>query len=694
MAIRIGTDIGGTFTDLVLCDEGGSMRVYKSPTTPHRYSEGILGALSVACELVGREMSQVLEASSTSHAGSFVHGSTITTNAVLQGRVGKVGLICTRGHRDVLTIRHGGEKRNPYNLREEYLPPYVPRYLTLEVTERVDAEGEIVVPLVEDDVRRAVRRFKEYKVDAIAVCLLWGIMNPTHEHRIGQIIEEEWPGVPYVLAADLNPCLREAWRTSSACIDASLLPIVGGYMKDLDDSLRAAGYEGELSMLTSTGGIMTVEECLAKPIYTIDCGPAMAPVAGKVFGRLERDSGDVLVMDMGGTSFDISSVIHGEIAVTRVAKINGYDLGVAKVDSRSIGAGGGSIAWVDAGGMCHVGPQSAQAVPGPACYGKGGVEPTVTDANLVLGFLDPDFYLGGRMKLYPQLAEQAIMEKVGTPLGLSLQDAAFTIYCGVNINMVGAIEELTVWQGIDPRDYLFVGGGAAAGLHVISICKELGTREALIPKTAGGLSAVGGIFGDLVGEYAAGYLTASDEFRFEEVNAKLRDLEAKAGAFFDRNDVPQDRRRMEFYCEARYPYQIWELPVLLRGTRIENEADLAQLVEDFHEVHQRVFAVREDTFIECIHWRVRAIGVTDKPSLAAMPVEGKDPSSALMGVRSIYLGPEVGLVDAAAYSGERLRPGNIVPAPALVQETTTTLLVPPGSQVTVTKYGNYLAELG
>ncbi|MDZ4384744.1 MAG: hydantoinase/oxoprolinase family protein, partial [Nitrospirota bacterium] len=298
MSLRLSTDIGGTFTDLVICDEQGILQVYKSPTTPHRYSEGIMDAIEVAAEHLGKAVAAVLGECSTFVGGSLVHGSTITTNAVLQGRVAKVGLICTRGHRDILTIRHGGEKHNPYNLREEYRAPYVPRYLTLEVTERVNSEGEIIVPLDEEEVRRAVRQLKKYNVEVIAVSLLWDIMNPLHEHRIGEIIKEEWPGVPYVLAADLNPCLREVWRTSSACIDASLIPIVGDYVKDLDATLRERGYQGELSMLTSTGGIISVAESLAKPIYSIDCGPAMAPVAGKFFGKLERDSDHVLIMDM------------------------------------------------------------------------------------------------------------------------------------------------------------------------------------------------------------------------------------------------------------------------------------------------------------------------------------------------------------------------------------------------------------
>lgn len=693
MALRMSIDVGGTFTDLVVADEAGAISIYKAPTTPHRFTEGVLASIEVAAEDRGQSVADVLKACSTSIGGSLIHGSTITTNAVLEGKVAKVGLIVTRGHRDILTIRHAGEKRNPYNWKEDYLPPYVPRYLTMEVTERVNSEGEIVVSLDEDDVRRAVRQLKKYNVAAIAVCLIWDIMNPTHEYRVGEIIKEEWSEIPYVLAVDLNPCLREVWRASSVCIDASLMPIVSNYFTDLDTSLRRKGYGGDISMLTSTGGILTVEESLAKPIYSIDCGPAMAPVTGRMLGKLERDTGYVLTIDMGGTSFEVSSVIGGDIMISRQAKVSGYDLGISKIDSRSIGAGGGSIAWLDPGGLCRVGPQSTGAFPGPACYGKGGKEPTVTDANIVLGLLDPDYFLGGRMKLYPELAEEAIMERIGRPLNLSVKDAAYTIWTSINTNMVAAIEELTIWQGVDPREYLFVAGGGAAGLHVVPICKELGTMEALLPKVAGGLSAVGGLFADMVGEYSAGYFTESNQFNYKEVNARLEELERQGTAFLDRTRIPQEKRRLEFYCEARYPYQIWELPVLLRVSRFNSEEEVAQLVEDFHNVHERVFAIKEDTYIETIHWRVRAIGEVTKPKLTEMPLASKDPSPALVGKRRVYLGPEVGQAEASIYLGEKLRPGNEILPPSIIEEPTTTLAVLPGSVVTITKYGNYLIKM-
>jgi len=693
MSIRISIDVGGTFTDLVVCDEQGRLKVYKSPTTPGKFHEGVMNAIDVAAEARGETVSNLLEKCSTFVGGSLVHGSTISTNAVLTGKVAKTGFITTRGFKDILTLRSGFEKHNPYNWREEFQPPYIPRYLTMEVTERVSAEGEIVVPLNEDDVRKAVEQLKEYNVEAIAVCLLWDIMNSTHANRIGEIIEEEWPEVSYVLAVDLNPCLREVWRASSACIDASLTPVMHTYFTELVKGLEERGYRGNLSMLTSTGGIITVDEALAKPIYSIDCGPAMAPVAGRAFAALEGKKSDILVIDMGGTSFDVSSVIGGKFATTREAKISGeYDLGIAKVDSRSVGAGGGSIAWIDPGGMVHVGPDSAAADPGPACYGKGGEEPTVTDANLILGYLDPDYYLGGKMNLYPQLAEKAIMDKIGKPLNLSLQEAAYTIFSTINVNMVTAIEQLTIWQGIDPREFLFASGGAAAGLHVIPICKQLGAKEAIMPSTAGGLSAVGGMFGDLIGEYSSGLFLESYRWDEKAVNSRLEMLEKKGIEFLERCNVPKEKRELEFFVEARYPYQIWELPVRLRNRRIIGDKQVEELVNDFHDEHERVFSVKEDTFIECTNWRVRAIGKVDPPVIEEIGIEGNE-SGASHGSRRIFIDPDIGEVEATVYHGDELKPGNIISPTSIIYEDTTTLVVFPGSKVTVSRFGNYLIQM-
>ena len=387
-------------------------------------------------------------------------------------------------------------------------------------------------------------------------------------------------------------------------------------------------------MLTSTGGVMSTEELVEKPIYSIDCGPSLAPTAGLWLGRSELGKPDVITADMGGTSFDISCVSDGVIAVSRDVWVGDCILGVSKVDIKSIGAGGGSIAWVDSGGLLHVGPESAGAVPGPACYGRGGSRPTVTDANLVLGYVDPDFFLGGAMALRPELAEAAIGKEVAGPLGLPLEQAAFSIWSTGNVDMVSAIEDITVWQGIDPREYLFVSGGGAAGLHIIPMVQELGAREILIPRAAGVISAMGGVFADITAEFSSSRFTESDRFDFESVEEDMAELEARALAFLEGAGVPPESRRVEFYVEARYRSQVWELSVPIRGNRIDSNEDLARLVDGFHQAHERTFGIKEPGRpIECVYWRAKAIGLLAKPRIRAVPSGGRDPSEAQRGTR-------------------------------------------------------------
>jgi len=693
MSFQVCTDIGGTFTDLAIIDEEGKIGVFKTPTTPLNYIEGVLNTLKLVSEYYKIPVKKVLEKCSSANGGIFSHGSTLSTNAIIEGKTAKTGLICTRGFRDILTIREGG-KEDPYNWDVDYPPPYVPRYLTLPVTERVNSEGGVEIPLNEEEVRQAIRQFKKWNVQAIAVCLLWCITNPAHELRIGEIVKEEWPEIPYTLSHQLNPVIREYRRTSSAVINASLGPLISKYVFDLDGSLKKEGYLGELSLLTSTGGVMSVKELREKPIYSVDCGPAMAPVAGKAFAARELGKDNVITIDMGGTSFDVSCVTQGEISISREAKIDSHILGINKVDSRSIGAGGGSIAWVDSGGLLRVGPRSAGAVPGPACYGRSGKDATVTDANVVLGYIDPHYFLGGAMKLNRRLAEEAIQKNVGNPLNLELTEAAFSIWNTVNINMVTAIRDITIWQGIDPREYLLVSGGGAAGLHFIPIMRELEMKQALVPKVAGAISAVGGLFADLSTEYSASHYTQSNRFDYEGVNKELENLEKQGVAFLERAGVALKNRRVEFYVEAHYPYQIWELSVPLRGKRIDNEKELAQLVDDFHEVHERVYAIKEPgQYVECVYWRVKATGLMPKPKIEETPLASGDLSAALVGKRKAYFKDLGGVVETPIYRGDKLKAGNVIIAPAIIEEPTTTIVILPKSQATVTKWGSYLVDL-
>ena len=695
MGTRVCIDIGGTFTDLAVINEAdGQLRVFKSSTTPKDYAEGVLVCLGLAADYYGVSLSAFLKDCSSTAGGAMAFGTTIATNALIQKKVAKVGLLCTQGHRDILTFREGG-KEDPFDWDLDYPDPYVPRYLTLGVTERIDAQGQVLQNLDEESARKAIRQLLDYKVEVLAVALLWSIVNPAHERRIGEIIEEMAPGQSYVLSHQVNPIIGEYRRTISTVINASLIPIVGPYIRSFDDKLRSLGYGGNLSVISCFGGILSIADTEKNPIYVVDSGPTGAPVAGLLFAEQEYGKGDVVTCDMGGTSFDVSRVTDGVISYTSEAKV-GFDfLGMRKVDTKSIGAGGGSIAWVDSGGLLHVGPESAGAEPGPACYQRGGDRPTVTDANVVLGYLNPERILGGRMELNKALAHQVIERDVAVPLGLDILQAAFSVWNTVCVNMTDAIRKITSWEGIDPREYLLVSGGGAAGMHIIPMLRDLEARQLIIPKAAGVLSAVGGLASDMVREFQLNFDTETASFDYDAVNNVLKRLADMGKDFLDSNSIPQDRRVLEFSVDARYLSQPWELAIALRKGRFERKDDLTSLVEDFHQVHERMRGSRErGQKLALSNWRVKAVGRTRKPALASYPQGGDTPSpEARLGMRKAYFKDLGGLVETPVYEGDKLRPGNLIAPPAIIEEMATTIVIFPGSRALVSNYGHYLIEV-
>ncbi|MEM3562112.1 MAG: hydantoinase/oxoprolinase family protein [Candidatus Jordarchaeaceae archaeon] len=689
MSYRISIDVGGTFTDLLLFDESsGDTRIHKAPTTPRDLTGGVMDALKLAADDLKTSVDGLL-----SETVSIIHGTTVTTNALLERKVAKVGMICTRGFTDILPGREGG-KENPFNWKIDFPPPFIPRYLIQPVTERINSEGEIVTPLDEGEVREIIRRFKKWNVEAIAVGLIWSIANPIHEKRIGQIIEEEWPEVDYDLSHLVNPIIREYRRFIATTINASLRKTISNYISKLEKLLRENGFVGNFFLMSSSGGILDPAEAVSKPILTVGSGPSMLPLAALEIGVSEKNMNDVIGVDMGGTSFDVAFVRQGEIPLNRESKIRpteegGDKLGIAKVDVESVGSGGGSIAWIDPAGYLHVGPQSAGADPGPACYGLGGAEPTVTDANLVLGYLDPDYFLGGRIKIYSERAEEAIREKIADRLNIDIVDAASRIYTTVNYDMIAALRNLAIRRGIDPRKMLLVGGGGAFGLHAAEVAKELGVEEILIPKMAGVLSSYGGLFSDIKQDFRATCYTRSDAFDFKGVNSVLTELENRAAKFLERVKVPAKNREFKYFVEARYPYQVHDLDIPLRTNRI-NQENLSQLIQDFHNTHFRYYAVCDpESHIECISWRVVGIGKTEKPQLKESPYHGEDGSPALKGRRKAYFREAKGFIETPVYGGDKLESGNKIKGPAIIEEPTTTLLVPPQSTITTTKYKNY-----
>ncbi|MGV9802105.1 hydantoinase/oxoprolinase family protein [Mycobacterium sp. NPDC003449] len=686
--MRLATDMGGTFTDLVIEDDQGALRKFKHPTTPSDPLRGVFGAISLAAEDMGIQLDELLSRTET-----FIHGTTRSLNAILTGNTARTAFLTTQGHPDILLFREGGRSQ-PFDFTREYPRPYIPRSLTFEVDERVGADGSVVKPLNEASLRDSIEELRRQDIESVAVCLLWSIANPAHEIRVGEILAEELPNVPFTLSHQLNPILREYRRASSTAIDASIKPLMGSYLRALSQQLTSNGFDGRLLINTSGGGVKDADDIAEAPIHTINSGPAMAPVAGRFYARTDADSDLAIVADTGGTSYDVSVVRRGRIPVTNEAwlggKYVGHMTGFPAVDVRSVGAGGGSIAWVDDGGMLRVGPQSAGSEPGPVCYGWGGSEPTVTDACLVLGYIDADHFLGGRMKLDIEAAEAAINDVVAEPLGLPLADAAAAVLTLATEHMVGAIEEITLNQGISPADAVLIGGGGAAGFNTVAIARRLGCRRVIVPALGAVLSAAGALMSDLRSEYAATKLTTSGDFDHVGVNDVLRSLHNQCVDFASGSGSAAVQTRIELLAEVRYPHQVWELEVPLRILEFSDAADVEALRQDFHAAHQEVFAVSDpDSPIEIVSWRARvSCALGGRVPTLAQP-RRVEPE---VGRRSAYF-KELGRTDTAVFHFDQLEHGSEVTGPAIIESPVTTVVIDPGATARRSSTGSLVIDL-
>jgi N-methylhydantoinase A len=670
--MRCAIDTGGTFTDLALEADGG-LRVFKHPTTPANPIEGILGVIGRAAEALGRPREALL-----ADVELLIHGTTRSTNAVLTGTTARTALVATMGHPDMLLLREGG-RLHAFDWSQTYPDPYIPRALTFEVPERIDAQGRALRALDEAAAVEVIGRIREADVEAVAVCLLWSLVNPAHELRIGELLDEHLPGVPYTLSHRLNPTLREYRRASSAAIDASLKPLMVAYLADLEEALEDAGFGGRLLVISTAGGLMEAPDMAEAPILSINSGPAMAPVAGREFAALDGGVENAIVADTGGTSYDISLVRRGRIPTTRETWLGepyvGHITGFPAVDVKSIGAGGGSIAWIDEGGLLHVGPRSAGADPGPAAYGRGGTSPTVTDACLVLGYLDPDRFLGGAMRLEPDRAREAIGRDVAEPLGVELDHAAGAILALATEHMVQAIAEITIDQGVDPRSAVLIGGGGAAGLNAVAVMRRLGCRALVIPESGAALSAAGALMADLTAEHAAALFTSSESFDGVGADELLARFEAESERFRER--VGADSAEIEFFAEARLARQVWQIDVPLRTARFgDDPAKLAAFLEDFRQLHEDIFAVRDDhSAIEVVALRARAtcpVGEHAGKRMLSLPAE-----SDFVPEREVFF-LDHGTVTAEVRTLGELEPGQRIEGPAIVEAPFTTVVVEPG----------------
>lgn len=689
--MRFAADTGGTFTDLVVEDDDGRLHLFKAPTTPDRPVDGVVDVLTVAAEGLGRTRAELLASGDL-----FVHGTTIATNAILTGQTAKTALLVTEGHPDVLVLREGGRIGLPlFDYSIPYPKPYVPRALTFEVPERLAHDGSCLRPLDESVVRCIIRTLETMGVEAVAVCLLWSIINPDHELRIEALLGEQLPHINVSLSHRVNPSLREYRRASATAIDVSLKPIMKSYLGELERRLYDEGFRGRTLVVTSQGTMKDAREVAAAPIHAVKSGPAMAPVAGRYY--VERDLANqvAIVADTGGTTYDVALVRHGRIPETRETWIGrphlGHMTGFPSIDIRSIGAGGGSIAWVDEGGLLHVGPISAGAVPGPASYGCGGTRATVTDAAVVLGYLDPDYFLGGRMRIRRDLAYAATTHHVAAPLGLATEAAALAVLALLTETMAGAIEDITINQGIDPRTAILIGGGGAAGLNSVAIGRRLGCPQVLFPDAGAALSAVGGLLSPISDNYAELCVTTSQAFDRTAVNTALERLASRCKTFLAKAEGVV-ASSIEFSVEARYAQQIWEIKLPLSIERFETAGDLDQVCAQFHRLHVEIFAFDDpQAEIEFINWRAAVSGqIRDRPLGSVAATTG---TAVATNGRRFATFANGGRIEVPVHRLEVLPFDEVQTGPAIIETPFTTIVVEPNALFYRRSTGSLIVDL-
>ncbi len=677
---RVGIDIGGTFTDFYVV-EGERVETFKLPSTPDDPARAALEGLRALEGRYGISFQQ-LEA--------LAHGTTVATNAMIQRRGARMALVATKGFCDVLEL--GRLARPPealYNIQYEKPPELVPRHMIFEVDERVDTRGQVVRPLRDEEVARLADRLKAATVQSVSVALLFSFQNPSHEQRIRDGLARLLSGVPVYLSSEILPEIREFDRTSTTAISAYLGPLVVSYLERMLAEMRGPKFY----LMQSNGGLTTLEMLRRRPATLIASGPAAGVVAAAAIGGAAGEA-NIISVDMGGTSCDVSLIRGGRPVVTTEMRIGKYPLKVPAIDIQSVGAGGGSVAWLDGARALRVGPQSAGAVPGPACYGRGGEQPTVTDANLAIGLLNPDNFAGGGIRLDRRRAERAIQMHVAGTLGMNVMVAAAGIRRIVNAGMAGAIRVVTVEKGYDPRDCVPMAFGGAGPAHAVDLAEELEIPRVIVPRYPGITCALGLILADVSHDYVQTLLADVDRLEPAALNRRLQELEERGRRGLSADGVPAERQGMAHSADLRYVGQGYHLNVPVAGGVLDRSA-VEAIREAFHAAHELTYGFRNPGEpVEIVNIRVAAIGRLDKPAFAAHPGGGQDAASARRGTREVYSRERAEWVPFAVYERAGLRPGNTVEGPAIVEQPDSTTVVPPAYRGGVDAYLNLIIERG
>jgi N-methylhydantoinase A len=687
MGYRVGIDTGGTFTDLVLVDPEGRTELFKTPSTPTEPPLAIRNGLALVSERLGIGVPDFL-----GRCDMIIHGTTVALNTLIQLSGARVGLFCTRGHEDSLEIRNGHkEDGHRYDFGYPAAPMLVPRHLRVPVTERVLSDGRVRTPLDEADVYRGIELLRREGIEAVGVSFLWSFLHPEHERRVGEILARELPDTAVTLSVDLLPQIREYTRTSTVAVNAYVGPKLAGYIRSIEAMLAELGYSRPIRYVQSNGGLTSGGVLARRAVTALNSGPAAGPSASLHYAA-GLGHQDVLTLDMGGTSSDISLVREGKVDLVKDVDIGRYRVGVPLVNVISIGAGGGSIAWIDGQGLLHVGPRSAEAVPGPACYMRGGSEATVTDALVVLGYLNQSALLGGRMPIDAQAAAHAVSERVATPLGISPERAALGIFEVVNANMIGGIRSVSVERGYDPRDFRLVAGGGATSAHVGRLAAELGIGDVLIPRTASGLCAFGEAVADVKHTYLASYTVPLPALDPNRLNDLFVELEARGREDLAFEGFGGEEIYVQRSVDMKYVDQVHECSVELPVFEITAER-LVEIEDAFHRRHETLYTYCErDNIPELINIEVNAYGRS--PRIDVPPGDRRTAGAPVQTTeRPCYLKEYGEYRLTPVFDGPGLYPGDVVEGPAIVEEETTTIVVYPGSRLHVPRPDLYVMSL-
>ncbi|HEY0183500.1 MAG TPA: hydantoinase/oxoprolinase family protein [Rhodopila sp.] len=677
---RIGIDVGGTFTDLVLLDAAGGVHAFKTPSNPADPASGVLRAITHAAERL-----ELTGAALLSRCSLLVHGSTIATNTLLEGKGAKVGLLTTEGFRDSLEIRRG-LRRDVWDHREPNPPVLVPRQLRRPVRGRLDAAGQEIEAVDEATVRDAVALFRRAGVESIAICLLHSYRNPVHEHRVQELVHAAWPEVPVSCSADLAPVIGEYERSATVVVNAYVAPRVVPYLRRLDAELTAMGLGRGVLLVQSNGGAISVAELNNQAVQLILSGPAAGGGAIRYFGR-DTGTADLVAIEVGGTSCDVTLSAGGEIAMTDQLEVDGQHLMIPAVEIHTVGAGGGTIAHVDASGMLHAGPRGAGARPGPACYGLGGEHPTVTDAQLVLGRLKPGPYAGGAISLQADRARVAIDTHVARPLGISTQAAAAGILRLVEQTIQHAVERVTTERGHNPRRFTLIAAGGAGPLHGVAVARALGCPAVYIPRLAGVFCAFGMCNADIRRDYQQAWLDDLDAAGAASPMQVAYDrLMQMAVPALDREGFADDARGFSRSMDLRYAGQQSTVAVAV------DALEPTGIRRDFEARHEQLYGYSQPRGeIEVVNLRLASVGRAAPLFVRAMPASAEPPRAAEH--RAVWIDAATGTTEVPVYDGPSLRPGQTLTGPAVIDEATTTILVGTGDRLTVTAAGNYLIHL-